>query len=54
MAVACACGRTLVSATRRGLVAQVTIHWHLRHPEPVAISPKRFVERHAFLTSEDC
>jgi hypothetical protein len=48
VAISCACGRTLLSATRSGLVAQVAVHWRLRHPEPIVISPHEFVARHAF------
>jgi len=53
LAISCACGRTLVSATRPGLVAQVTTHWRLRHPEPIVITPTEFVERHAFPVGDD-
>jgi hypothetical protein len=52
LAVACACGRTLVSSSSRGLVSQVTSHWRLRHPEPIAITPAEFVRRHAFAAWE--
>lgn len=48
LAVPCACGHTLVSLTRRGLVAQVATHWRLRHSEPIVITPEEFVARHAF------
>jgi hypothetical protein len=53
VAISCACGRTLVSATRRGLIAQVTTHWRLGHREPIVITPEEFVARHAFPAGDD-
>ena len=52
LAVSCACGRTLLSSTRRGLVAQVATHWKLRHAERIVITPEEFVTRHAFAAWE--
>lgn len=48
LAISCACGRTLLSTSHRGLVGQVAIHWRLRHPERIVITPEEFVARHAF------
>jgi hypothetical protein len=52
VAITCACGRTLLSATAAGLVAQVAAHWRLLHPEPIVITPQEFVVRHAFAALE--
>ena len=52
LAISCACGRTLISISERGLVSQVTAHWRLRHAEPIAVTPAEFVRRHAFTAWE--
>jgi hypothetical protein len=52
LAISCSCGRTLVSATQRGLVAQVASHWRLRHSELIVITASEFVARHAFTAWE--
>lgn len=52
IAVSCACGRTILSATHRGLLAQVIAHWRLQHGEPIAITPQEFIARHAFVAYE--
>jgi hypothetical protein len=52
LAVWCACGRTLISTTQAGLVAQVGTHWRLRHDEPTVVTPDEFVGRYAFAAWE--
>lgn len=52
LAVSCACGRTLMSSSRDGLVAQVATHWRLRHRERIVVTPEAFVTRHAFAAWE--
>ena len=52
VAVVCSCGRTLLSASRFGLIAQVASHWRLRHTERIVVTPEEFVVSHEFFTWE--
>lgn len=48
LGVACDCGRTLLSTSRRGLSAQLGSHWRGAHSERIVISADEFIGRNAF------